>query len=202
MELDPTTKEFIDLSKKFKKTWSSKKGPCPTLKTVFAIINPALEDNLMNYKKSLSKWHAKTKDYFHGTGFVCDLERYQTPCSRSEGCGVCGISREGFQKECIHQDGWQRYGEGFYFAPNSSKSHAYCSKPESANCFSMLLCQVAPGKNFTSRTNMSDLEEPPRGYDSVYGKKKSFLHSSVLNYDEVVVFNGDAVCPRYVLLYS
>ena len=201
MELDPTTKEFIDLNKKFMKKWSTKKGPCPTLKKVFAIINPALEDSFMLYKKSLSRWHSKTKNYFHGTGFVCDLERYQTPCSRSEGCGVCGISREGFQKDFI-RNRWQRYGQAFYFAPNSSKSHDYCSKPKNAKCLGMLLCQVAPGKKYTSRMNMSGLAEAPRGYDSIHGKKKSFLHNSVLNYDEVVVFDSDAVCPRYVLLYS
>lgn len=198
--MEPSSKEFLKVRKKFKKKWSSNKGPCPLIVKVLAIVNPALEDSLKEYKKSLSSWHSKTKKYFHGTGFKCRLDLYQTPCKRGD-CGICGVSREGFQHVHVRER-WQRYGRGFYFAPNSSKSNDYCSKPDDAKLMAMLLCQVAPGKEHTSRKNMSDLKKPPKGCDSVHGKSKSLLFKSVLNYDEIVVFNGDAVCPRYVLLYK
>ena len=66
----------------------------------------------------------------------------------------------------------------------------------------MLVCQVATGKEHTLRKNMIDLKEPPKGCHSVHGKSKSLLFKSVLNYDEIVIFNPNGACPRYVLLYS
>ena len=128
------------------------------------------------------------------------LDRYQTPCTH-DGCGICGISTTEFQHSHIRTDAWQRYGQGFYFAPNSSKARDYCSKPENGKYKAMLVCQVATGKAYALRKNKKELKEPPEGYHSVHGKRKSFLSSSTLNYDERVVYTPDASCPRYVLLF-
>ena len=190
----------MKVSKKFTKEWSSKKGKCPSVEKVLAIVNPALEDAFCEYKKTLPRWHSKSKQCFHGTKLKCMLNRFQTQCTGDQ-CGICGISRQGFQQECI-RDRFQRYGQGFYFAPNSSKSHDYCSKPDNGKYMAMLICQIAPGKEHNLRKNMTDLKEPPKGYHSVHGRRKSLLFSSDLNYDEIVVFSGDAACPRYVLLYK
>ena len=77
-----------------------------------------------------------------------------------------------------------------------------CSKPNNGKYMAMLVCQVATGKEYTLRKNMTDLKGLPKGCHSVHGKSKSWLHSSTLNYDEIVVYNPDAICPRYVLLYK
>ena len=52
------------------------------------------------------------------------------------------------------------------------------------------------------RKSIIDLKEPPKGCHSVHGKSKSLFFKSVLNYDEIVIFNPNGACPRYVLLYS
>ena len=76
----------MKVSKTFRKGWSSKKGKCPSVVKVLAIVNPALEDTFEKYKESLSLpwWHLKAKKYFHGTSFKCSLDQYQTPCQDSE----------------------------------------------------------------------------------------------------------------------
>ena len=48
---------------------------------------------------------------------------------------------------------FQRFGHGFYLAPNSSKCHDYT---QGANgCRAMLLCDVCPGRQYQFRTNVS-----------------------------------------------
>jgi hypothetical protein len=187
--------------KKFNKKWSSDKGKCPEIEIVLAIVNPALEDEFYEYKKGIPSrfGHSKSKRYYHGTNLECKLDCYQTPCTNE--CGICGISTAGFQHSHIQTQRWQRYGHGFYFAPNSSKSRDYCSKPENGKYKAMLVCQVATGKEYTIRKDKKDFKEPPKGYHSVHGKSKSRFFDSTLNYDESVVFKSDAVCPRYVLLF-
>ena len=47
--------------------------------------------------------------------------------------------------------------------------------------------------------NDETLQGPPAGYDSVHGQGGPH---SVLNYDEVVIYNPDCVLPRYVIVYQ
>ena len=205
LELESSSEEFINVKQQFIKSWSLKKGECPKIEKILAIVNPALEDAFYEYKSTLNlpriRLYPKSKQLYHGTNFTCMLHRFQIPCTSGQ-CGICGISVTGFQFKCIRDDRWQRYGQGFYFAPNSSKSHDYCSKPDNGKYMAMLFCQVATGKEYTLRKNDQHLTEPPKGGHSVHGKSKSWLFSSTLNYDEIVVFNPDAICPRYVLLYK
>ena len=60
----------------------------------------------------------------------------------------------------------------------------------------MLLCQVAVGRRYFTKSNHCDLKTAPSGYDSVHGK-----HGGTLNYDETVVYNPEAILPIRVLLY-
>ena len=48
--------------------------------------------------------------------------------------------------------------------------------------------------------NAVGLTGPPEGYHSVYGTRKSG-GDSVLNYDEIVLFDPDAISPLYVFMY-
>ena len=61
----------------------------------------------------------------------------------------------------------------------------------------MLLCKVAVGRRYVTQRNHHELKTPPEGYESVHGK-----HGGTLNYDEIVVYNPEAVLPTYVLLYT
>ena len=61
----------------------------------------------------------------------------------------------------------------------------------------MLLCDVCPGNKYRLETNSQRRTGPPPGYDSVYGQV-----GSKLNYPEIVVYEPDAVIPRFIILYQ
>ena len=200
MELDHPSKHFKDLSRKFQSDWDSKrKGPCPTVEVIMQIINPALAQRLEDYRKTLPPKCQKIESYYHGTKLNCEgTVDYFLPC-KDPNCGACGILQDGFVKEHIDTVRWQRYGNGFYLARNSSKANDYVGGCSTYRA--LLLCDVAPGKKHELRVNASDITRPPEGYHSVYGKKSSFFKSSVLNYDEIVLFDSNALCPRYLFFY-
>ena len=54
-------------------------------------------------------------------------------------------------------------------------------------------------KKYTKTRPDENLLNPPSGYDSIHGKSGS---GSVLNYDEIVIYNPDAILPRYIILYQ
>ena len=199
------SKEYKDVQKMFTKNWNSKKGPCPTIRTILAIVNPAVEEKFQQYLETLPQKHRETKRTFHGTKLKCLMHKYQILCNNA-GCGVCGIARRGFVAERINKCRWQRLGQAFYFASNSSKSHDYCGEqPSQGSYWGMLLCEVAPGKQYSFRPRSQSEtvpQEPPDGYDSLYGRRKSFWSKSDLNYDELALFNEDAISPQYLILYS
>lgn len=200
--LDPSSSEFKKVNGQFTKSWCKKKGICPTVFSILGIINPAVEDTLSAYRQTLPRGHSSTEMYFHGTHLDCKLflDEFHTLCT-GHSCGICSISRSGFLPEEIRRDRFQRFGHAFYLAPNSSKSNDYCTKQCNVRYTAMLLCEVAPGKKHILRTNMTSLREPPNGYNSVYGKSKFLFFAGDLNYDEIVIFKPEAICPRYVLLY-
>ena len=61
-------------------------------------------------------------------------------------------------------------------------------------CFFVMSAQ---GESIFFRLAMSHLKGPPQGYDCVFGKV-----GSSLNYAEIVVYNPDAVLPRYIIVYQ
>ena len=203
LELDPQSFDFQDLSRKFRKSWAEKKGSCPTVKVVLAIVNPRVSKRFDEYVKTLPMKHQLIEQYYHGTSRLCSIgeAQYLQLCGNSR-CGACGISKSNFQSSRIGRDRWQRFGNGFYLAPNSSKSHDYTARGTQGQMQAMFVCDVAPGNKYNLRYNCIDLAGPPEGYHSVYGHCAYFGHFGNLNYEELVVFSSDAICPRYLLLYS
>ena len=65
------------------------------------------------------------EEYYHGTNLTCDITTTQALC-HDQDCGICGISAVGFDHHCVRKNiNFQRFGCGFYLAPNSSKCHDY-----------------------------------------------------------------------------
>jgi len=96
--------------------------------------------------------------------------------------------------------GWGRYGSGIYTSATSSKSNDYSENRQTAvrsPWKAVLLNKVVVGKGFRIKTNSDKLTAPPAGYDSVLGEV-----GVVLNYDELVVYNNDAVIPSYLVMYD
>ena len=133
------------------------------------------------------------EEHYHGTKLTCDLSK--VPCNDEE-CGICGISSSGLDRRCIQKNiNFQRFGHGFYLAPNSSKCHDYTQGCHGYRA--MLLCHVSPGVKYPLKTDKEKLAGPPPGFDSIDGQV-----GRSLNYAEIVVYNPDAVVPRYIIVYQ
>jgi hypothetical protein len=63
----------------------------------------------------------------------------------------------------------------------------------------MLLCKVARGKVYKTEKNMDQLNgAAPPGYNSVHGDAQK---GGPLNYDEIVVYDEEAVLPYAIVEY-
>jgi hypothetical protein len=96
--------------------------------------------------------------------------------------------------------GWGRFGDGLYFAPNSSKAHDYSDKKQSSlgtGRFIMLLNKVACGKPYRYTTDQQHLTGPPSGFDCVLGEV-----GPVLNYPELVVYKESAAVTTAIVIYN
>ncbi len=203
VEVDPHSKECKKLCKKFSKDWKRAKGKCPKVDFILRIINPGVTERFSTYLEQLPRQNRRVEQHYHGTELACGLHEFLQLC-RYPNCGMCGITRSGFEQDKINRSTWQRFGHGFYLAPNSSKSHDYTRS--SAHGYSgMFLCDVAPGKTKKQRRSSPHIHQPT-GCDSVRGVTKiSILGVEIvggdLNYPEMVVYTSDAILPCYIFLY-
>ena len=125
---------------------------------------------------------------------MCDILNTNTLCQDVE-CGVCGIANIGFDRRCIRKNiNFQRFGHGFYLAPNSSKCHDHTQGHGGYRA--MLLFEVCPGKKYQLRNDDETLTAPPEGYNSVHGTGGN------LNYDELVLYNPDGAILKHIIVYS
>ncbi len=119
----------------------------PSIDYIFSISNDDLEQRWESYKHTLSL--KEVEKHFHGTKLQCDISSTITLCS-NEACGICGIVKIGLDRRCIRKNiQFQRFGHGFYWAPNSSKCHDYTQGMN--NYRAMILFDVCPGKNISYR---------------------------------------------------
>ena len=185
--------EFQRIKGHFTKQWDPRKGTCGVLYEVFLIDNPKLKDEFQDYLSSLS---VKTvSQHYHGTSLKCAIYQNVTVCS-DEACGVCGIIKKGILPDFKTSNiKFQRFGDGFYLAPNSSKCHDYTQGHDKYRA--MLLFDVAEGNKYIVKDNQTRLKGPPQGYDSVYGES-----GSSLNYDEIVLYSSKALLPTHILVYT
>lgn len=93
------------------------------------------------------------------------------------------------------------FGNGLYFANQSSKSLQYCdglywaSGSNSRNKIYMFLASVALGKYFVPNGSTGSGGKPPAGYDSFWAKAGQ---SGVQN-DEIIVFKGNQIRLDYLV---
>ena len=183
--------EFASIKDKFRRDWT--KGTALNVKAIFVIKNKT---------STKMKWYAckvslvcrscpgHREMYYHGTNIFCKIMGDKRLCSR-EDCSVCGISLNGFKRSKIRR-GFQRFGPGFYLAPNSSKANDYAQKQGTR---AMLLCDVRPGEK--KRMTHTNQHTQFAGYQSIYGDI-----GGDLNYPEIVISNPNAILPRYIIVYS
>jgi len=117
-------------------------------------------------------------------------------------CNLCGIIKTSF---CVAKVGqrpnhkFSRFGAGIYTTATSSKANDYVEEWGGSPYRAMLLSEVAIGNEALTTTNHKTLTEPPYGYDSVIGVPGA---NSVLNYDEVVVYEDAAIRPSFLVIYD
>ena len=171
---------------------------------VHRVENPRLASTYDAYKASVSRGvtpagravvNGNETQVFHGcTEAAMDVANPNS------------IVRTGFLKKYWKTSAgdWQRFGPGFYFGQQASKSHEY-PLPEmqrvgrGEHTRKMLLCKVARGKIFKTAKNLDTLKgAAPEGFDSVHGDAQK---GGALNYDELVVYREEAVLPFAVVEY-
>ena len=182
----------------FKDKWV--KGSPPEPEAIFAVSNPTLFQTFQFYARQLREKDADstTGQFFHGTSLLCELAVNNSLCDNDD-CGVCGIAKRGFDPALrgTNIPRFKRFGLGFYLAPNSSKCHDYTQGMEEYGFRAQLLCLVACGTKFETKSDHTTLTTPPRDCDSVYGQS-----GGTLNYDEVVVYDCKAIYPEFVIVYK
>ena len=159
---------------------------------VLVIDNPKLKNQFQNYRSNLSV--NTVSQYYHGTSLKCAIYQSSIACC-NETCGICGISRKGMLPNFIGSNiKLRRFGNGFYLALNSSKSHKYTQGYDIYRA--MLLCDVAIGNKYVVKQDQEIVKEPPKGYNSVYGE-----HGGIVKYDEITLYKSEAILPTHVLVY-
>ena len=168
------------------------------LVSVQKIYNPRLQERYDDYKKRVGSGEQLV---FHG----CSDTAIDPDSPDS-------ILTRGFLKKYwkTSTGSWQRFGPGFYFALQSSKSHEYPltqmkNLRAGEHQRSMLLCKVAPGRILKTDQNMDGLAgAAPAGYDSIHGIGDPMvsLSSMPMNYDELVLYHEEAVLPYAIVTYD
>jgi len=112
-------------------------------------------------------------------------------------CNLCRIIKRSFELARAGENtNFKRFGAGIYTSATSSKANDYSTSTVSP-WKAMLLNDVVMGKAIKLTWTDTSLTEPPQGYDSVIGEP-----GGGLNYDEAVVYNEDAICPSFLIIYS
>ena len=203
LRLEKDQNTYQQIAQHFKKEWV-KTTPAypkpPDLIAIYAIQNPILADKFHRYGEQirLGGLASNSDRFFHGTKIRCDLLTTDECCSDPD-CGICGISKIGFDPTLIGSNipRFKRFGCGIYLAPNSSKCHDYTQGMPEYGVRAQLLRLVACGAKYELKQNSTKLEQPPPSFHSVYGKS-----GGTLNYDEIVVYDAAAVLPQFILVYE
>ncbi len=203
LRLDSGQNTYKELVKLFKKEWVKTSEAYPTppdLTAIYAIQNPWLVEQFQTHSAKIrQEGSASNSDrFFHGTTIKCDLLTTNVCCSDPD-CGVCGISHRGFDGSRIGSNisRFKRFGHGVYLAPNSSKCHDYTQGVAEYGVRAQLLCLVACGARYELLWDNTKMVAPPEAFHSVHGKA-----GGSLNYDEIVVYDVEAILPQFIFVYK
>jgi len=207
-ELSPTDPKYKDIAHQFLSKWLHTGRSTPTIRSISAVtVDSHIATAHRAYTEMIIKKRpglrlrpkagpGNTVRRFHGTGCQCTigLGGNTSLCSASD-CAICGIMRTGFRCGKPTQFSALRYGCGLYFSATSSKSAGYCKGHPTNAMFVVLV--VAGQADTTTESAWGTQTAPPNGGDSVVGNP-----GADLNYDEIVVYTGDACLPKYLIRFD
>ncbi|KAF8330511.1 hypothetical protein F5887DRAFT_80065 [Amanita rubescens] len=202
---------FESVSDQFKSSWRHSSKSCPPVKHMYKIINS--QETLIAYNTYRDEMEARGQFVatgrsagnenrrWHGTTRECTLgDRGQTQFCSSRTCSLCCIIKWSFDLSLFGmKTGWGRFGRGIYTSSTSSKSDDYSQNASrcSSKLKAILLNNVVVGRGCRILHDNTSLTAPPSGYDSVLAET-----GRGLNYDELVVYNNDAIRPSFLVMYE
>jgi len=191
--------EFKRITFQFNLSWRHPDRPRPVLRHIYnmslAGVN-AVEDRHKNYMSQIGN----VQSLWHGTARECTLgdsgaDSDMRLCNNSK-CALCGILRKGFRKNRAKSTGM--YGLGLYACTASSKATWYSKNgARRSSCHVVLLNDVSLGETLFTNDPHPGWVIPPIGYNSVCG-----LPGSALKYDEVCVYDDNAILPTHLVVYD
>ncbi len=171
LTLDLDRSEYQKVEKHFIEQWMkvTDNYPVPPIPVmIYAIQNDDLANRYHQYKKKTFSNSSESNEewHFHGTSIKCDIIN-SDKCCNDKTCGVCGISRSGFDLSFVKCHAYQQFGKGIYLAPNSSKSNDYPTRLNQYGYKAQLLCLVACGNKHVLYNDDTSLVAPPANCHSV-----------------------------------
>jgi len=193
--VDPKSREFQNVETLFQKRWSSKEKKCPSLTMVLSVLNPFLNKRFTDYANShaLLKKDRKelVKTFYFGTTLGCDLHNYQDICSDVfdfSKCGVCNLCCEGFGKIVSPMIPLDK---------DPADAHFKTDPHADSFMYGIIMCDVVSGNAMRQTRRMSNSTSRPEGADAVKVRRGTIIGHT----DSIRMYNADAVCPRYILMY-
>jgi len=205
IHIPKSDKLFRNIADQFQNTWTHP-GTVPEVYRVYRIICGASEPAYLLYRAKVEQkgnfvnqgmFPGNERRRWHGTVRKCTLGDDGTGslCYDSE-CHMCIIIRNSFDKD-KSKDGM--FGQGIYSSATSSKSGTTYTKQGSPSPYNAILFNsVVLGAPYFGKRPRQGISSPPLGKcDSIVANP-----SDVLGYDEAVVYDNNAIRPRYLVLYA
>ena len=176
---DETQAEFMQVTDRVEKYVQAMHSWSPKVTKITRVTNLALE---VKFEKAKARAFGTNIDQkFHGTSEE----------------GIKGITKNGFKKPGPPPTGQRpgMYGQGIYFATDSSKSAQEIYTKGSKK---LLLCDVLLGKSMVVKGANNGLNGDfirKKGFDSVYAPRGTKSTGGVDN-DEFVIYDPDRALPR------
>lgn len=202
---------FANIVHQFDTSWRHPNKPKPTVVFVYKIVqSKQLMDAYLAYQskvESEGNFKAQGKSpgnecrRWHGTKRGCnvgDNPAAPTLCGQTT-CAMCSILTSSFQVVKTNTSGrtFNRFGKGIYTSSTSSKAYDYSTNALASPYSMIMLTNVIVGQGHKLTQDSTGLTAPPSGYHSVLGEA-----GGTLNYDELVVYNDDAIRPSWLVVYQ
>jgi len=206
LEVPTSDPRFDDVAGQFKTAWKHTTTPPKVARVYKIILSKKCLQDYEDYRATVeakSKFLKRKKEAgnekrrWHGTSRQCkigDDPKNLKPCT-STNCSLCCIIRNSYD---IKFAAAGMFGRGIYTSATSSKSDTYTRGAVAGSPYkAMFLNRVVVGEGNILTAANNSLTAPPAGFDSVIANP-----GSGLNYDELIVYNNNAIRTSWLLLYD
>ncbi|KAG8816321.1 hypothetical protein FRC19_000441 [Serendipita sp. 401] len=210
IEIPQSHPQFTDISNQFQTKWRHTNVPFKPAKHIyFILISAASEAAYVAYRTKVEQegnflkrgWtEGNQSRRFYGATRQCMLgDPGNTELCPNQTCDLCEIIRTSFDLQFQRgQTGSGSSGYELYTSATSSKSDSYTTNKTPSPLKAMLMTKVVVGRGYKMTQDDTTRTAPPPGYHSVLREPDE---AGSLGYDEVVVYDNDAIRPTYLIVY-